>query len=94
MRRWTEAGQTFYGHSFIADQQGELVESLGAEEEGVLVHGFDLDELDKYRAAVGLLPGSADGSVWGVDGQGLRESAHPRESGDPVLLRSRALDRC
>ncbi|RAX29317.1 N-carbamoylputrescine amidase, partial [Enterococcus sp. HPCN18] len=36
--RVTEVGQTFYGHSFIADQQGELVEQLGAEEEGVLVH--------------------------------------------------------
>ena len=50
----TEVGQTFYGHSFIADQQGALVESLGAEEEGVLVHGFDLDEVDKYRAAWGF----------------------------------------
>jgi N-carbamoylputrescine amidase len=50
----TEVGQTFYGHSFIADQQGDLVESLGAEEEGVLVHRFDLDELDKYRAAWGF----------------------------------------
>ncbi|MFN3560271.1 MAG: nitrilase-related carbon-nitrogen hydrolase, partial [Brevundimonas sp.] len=50
----TEVGQTFYGHSFIADQRGDLVESLGAEEEGVLVHRFDLDELDKYRAAWGF----------------------------------------
>ena len=52
--RVTEVGQTFYGHSFIADQQGELVEQLGAEEEGVLVPGFDLDELDRYRAAWGF----------------------------------------
>jgi N-carbamoylputrescine amidase len=50
----TPAGQTFYGHSFIADQQGELVESLGAEEEGVVVHSFDLDALDRYRAAWGF----------------------------------------
>jgi len=50
----TSVGQTFYGHSFIADQQGELVESLGAEEEGVVVHSFDLAELDRYRAAWGF----------------------------------------
>ena len=50
----TPVGQTFSGHSFIADQQGELVESFGAEEEGVLVHSFDLGELDRYRAAWGF----------------------------------------
>lgn len=49
----TEAGQTFYGHSFIADHRGDLVESLG-DEEGVLVHTFDLDFLDQYRAAWGF----------------------------------------
>jgi N-carbamoylputrescine amidase len=50
----TPAGQTFYGHSFIADQQGEMVESFGAEDEGALVHTFDLAELDRYRAAWGF----------------------------------------
>ena len=49
----TEAGQSFYGHSFIADHRGDLVESLTGEE-GVLVHTFDLDFLDKYRAAWGF----------------------------------------
>jgi N-carbamoylputrescine amidase len=49
----TEAGQTFYGHSFIADHRGDLVESLQGEE-GVLVHTFDLDFLDQYRAAWGF----------------------------------------
>jgi N-carbamoylputrescine amidase len=49
----TEAGQTFYGHSFIANHRGDLVESLTGEE-GVLVHTFDLDFLDKYRAAWGF----------------------------------------
>mgnify|MGYP005983631887 FL=1 len=49
----TEAGQTFYGHSFIADHRGDLVESLTGEE-GVLVHAFDLDFLDQYRAAWGF----------------------------------------
>lgn len=46
--------QTYYGHSFIADQRGDLVEALGAQEEGVLVHAFDLDFLDQYRAAWGF----------------------------------------
>ena len=50
----TEAGQTFYGHSFIADHRGDLVESLGKDEEGVLVHSFDLDFLDRHRAAWGF----------------------------------------
>ena len=49
-----EAGQTFYGHSFIADHRGDLVESLGKDEEGVLVHEFDLDFLDRHRAAWGF----------------------------------------
>ena len=34
--------QKFYGHSFIADHRGELVESFGEKDEGVLVHTFDL----------------------------------------------------
>ena len=47
------ASQSYYGHSFICDQRGDLVESLG-EEEGVLVHEFDLDFLDRHRAAWGF----------------------------------------
>jgi len=46
--------QKFYGHSFIADHRGELVESLGADEEGVLVHTFDLDLIESYRADWGF----------------------------------------
>ncbi len=46
--------QMYYGHSFIADHRGELVESLGAEEEGVLVHTFDLAEIEAYRADWGF----------------------------------------
>jgi len=48
------APQTFYGHSFIVDHRGELVESFGAEEEGVLVHTFDLDFLKTHRSAWGF----------------------------------------
>jgi N-carbamoylputrescine amidase len=46
--------QSFYGHSFIADQMGELVESFGDKDEGVLVHTFDLSEIESYRASWGF----------------------------------------
>ena len=46
--------QKFYGHSFIADQAGGLVASLGADEMGILVHTFDLAEMARYRADWGF----------------------------------------
>jgi N-carbamoylputrescine amidase len=46
--------QKFYGHSFIADHRGELVESFGATDEGVLVHTFDLGPIESYRADWGF----------------------------------------
>lgn len=46
--------QEYYGHSFIADHKGKLVESLGATEEGVLVHTFDLGEIERHRADWGF----------------------------------------
>jgi N-carbamoylputrescine amidase len=46
--------QRFYGHSFIADHRGEIVEAFGAHEEGVLTHTFDLDEIESYRADWGF----------------------------------------
>jgi N-carbamoylputrescine amidase len=46
--------QTYYGHSFIANHRGDLVEGLGEKDEGVLVHEFDLDFLDRHRAAWGF----------------------------------------
>mgnify|MGYP000869337828 CR=1 FL=1 len=48
------AAQRFYGHSFIADHRGDLVESFGAGEEGVLSHTFDLDVIESYRADWGF----------------------------------------
>ena len=48
------ATQTYYGSSFIANHRGDLVEELGRSEEGVLVHEFDLDFLDRHRAAWGF----------------------------------------
>ena len=46
--------QKFYGHSFIADAGGELVQCFGAKDEGVLVHAFDLAEIESYRADWGF----------------------------------------
>ncbi|HYD89832.1 MAG TPA: N-carbamoylputrescine amidase [Vitreimonas sp.] len=48
------SGQAFYGSSFIADHRGDLVESFDRTDEGVLVHEFDLDFLDRHRAAWGF----------------------------------------
>ena len=49
-----EDGQRFYGHSFIADEWGDLVESFGAEETGVLVHRLDLARAARHRAGMGF----------------------------------------
>ena len=45
---------TFYGSSFIADQFGAKVQELNDTEEGILVHRFDLDALEKIRSAWGV----------------------------------------
>ncbi len=47
-------GQTFYGSSFIADHRGDLVAELGREDEGVITASFDLDFLQRHRAAWGF----------------------------------------
>jgi N-carbamoylputrescine amidase len=46
--------QSYYGHSFIADHKGELVASFGDKDAGVLVTGFDLDAIARYRAEWGF----------------------------------------
>ena len=48
------AEQRFYGHSFIADHRGDLVEKFGPSEEGVLLHSFDLGMIESYRADWGF----------------------------------------
>ena len=45
---------TFYGSSFIADQFGAKVEEMDQSSEGVLVHSFDLDQLEHIRSAWGV----------------------------------------
>ncbi len=49
-----EGGQVFYGSSFITDQAGAIVSELGREEEGIVLAQFDLDAIEKERAAWGF----------------------------------------
>jgi len=50
----TEDGQTFYGHSFICDQRGDMLAEFGATETGVLVATLDIDLAKRHRAAFGF----------------------------------------
>lgn len=47
-------GQRFYGHSFISDEWGDLIEEYGAEETGALVATLDLTAAAKHRASWGF----------------------------------------
>ena len=49
-----EGDQTFYGHSFIANHRGDKVAELGRAEAGVIVAGFDLEEIRRNRASFGF----------------------------------------
>ncbi len=49
-----EEGQRFYGHSFIADEWGDLVAEFGAAESGVLVAEIDLARAARHRAGMGF----------------------------------------
>lgn len=46
--------QSFYGHSFISDEWGDLVEEFGASEEGALVATLDLARAATHRAGMGF----------------------------------------
>lgn len=50
----TEGGQTFYGHSFIADARGNIVAELGAKKQGVIVATFDFETIRRNRASFGF----------------------------------------
>ncbi|MEL6487536.1 MAG: nitrilase-related carbon-nitrogen hydrolase, partial [Pseudomonadota bacterium] len=50
----TEAAQSFYGHSFISDEWGDLVEDFGASETGALVASLDLPRAARHRAGMGF----------------------------------------
>ena len=49
-----DAGNSFYGHSFISDEWGDLVAEFGAGQEGVLTATLDLDRAAKHRAGMGF----------------------------------------
>ena len=49
-----ENAQTFYGHSFITNEWGDLVVDYGAQETGTLVATFDLALARKRRAGMGF----------------------------------------
>ncbi|MBM4185028.1 MAG: N-carbamoylputrescine amidase [Gemmatimonadetes bacterium] len=49
-----EHGQTFYGHSFVCNHFGEILDQLPAGQEGVIVREVDLAEAAKRRAAFGF----------------------------------------
>jgi N-carbamoylputrescine amidase len=49
-----EAGQTFYGHSFITNEWGDRVAAFERDETGVLVAELDLAEAAKHRASMGF----------------------------------------
>ena len=49
-----ECGQTFYGHSFICDEQGDILAEFGATETGVLTAELDLAAARRHRAAFGF----------------------------------------
>ena len=49
-----EAAQSFYGHSFITDEWGDLVEEFGAGDEGVLIATLDLARAARHRAGMGF----------------------------------------
>ena len=46
--------QTFYGHSFISDEWGDLVAEYGRDETGVLVATLDLARAATHRAGMGF----------------------------------------
>ncbi len=49
-----EGAQSFYGHSFVADEWGDLVAEFGAGETGVLVARLDLARAARHRAGMGF----------------------------------------
>ena len=49
-----EGDQNFYGHSFIADEWGDMVQEFGAGETGVLTATLDLARAATHRAGMGF----------------------------------------
>ena len=49
-----DSSMTFYGSSFIANEEGTKLKTLNKTEEGVIVCEFDLDEINKKRRDWGI----------------------------------------
>ncbi|MEC9067372.1 N-carbamoylputrescine amidase [Pelagerythrobacter marinus] len=49
-----EDGQAFYGHSFITDEWGDMLQEFGAAESGALVARIDLARAARHRAGMGF----------------------------------------
>lgn len=49
-----EGDQSFYGHSFITNEWGDLIAEFGGEEDGVLVARLNLALAAKHRAGMGF----------------------------------------
>jgi N-carbamoylputrescine amidase len=49
-----EHGQIFYGSSFISNHRGDKIAELGRTDEGVIMAGFDIPEIQRNRAAFGF----------------------------------------
>lgn len=49
-----ENGQAFYGTSFVANEAGDILSDMDRSEEGVRVTSFDLNEIERARAAWGF----------------------------------------
>jgi N-carbamoylputrescine amidase len=45
---------TFYGHSFIADHTGAVVQQADNSTESILIHEFDMDSIRQYRESWGV----------------------------------------
>ena len=48
------SSMTFYGSSFILNEYGEVVEQASRDQEEILVHSFDLEEIAKKRISWGI----------------------------------------
>lgn len=49
-----DSKMTFFGSSFIANEEGIIVKSLSREEEGYIIHEFDINEINKKRYSWGV----------------------------------------
>ena len=52
-----ESSMTFYGSSFIADEEGNKVKELSRSEEGFIIYEFDLDAISEKRYSWGVFRG-------------------------------------